>query len=156
MKHYARLDLEMGTLTQAEIAQLAMRFHQAITSPNLAAEPVTFTKWYYVAAYEYYFVVLLLPLISFAVIFVPGIAKRYGCLLFLQVATQFGSTFFLTVGPVVRYLQPLSLLTILSLAAISKVLVDRRSGRGETQPTEQFLSGVHSGGDLKARRAKDP
>jgi hypothetical protein len=79
--------------------------------------------------------------------------KRYGCLLFLQVATQFGSTFFLTVGPVVRYLQPLSLLTILSLAAITKVLVDR--GKGETQPTEQFLSGVHSSADLKARRAQD-
>jgi hypothetical protein len=135
MKHYARLDLEMGSLTQAEVAELARRFHQAITSPNLAAEPVTFTKWYYVSAYEYYFVVLLLPLISFAVIFVPGIAKRYTCLLFLHVAIQFSSTFFLTVAPVVRYLQPLSFLTILSVAAASKALVDRRSGRGEAQPT---------------------
>ena len=35
MKHYARLDLEMGTLTQEEVAELATRFHQAITSPNL-------------------------------------------------------------------------------------------------------------------------
>lgn len=129
MKHYARLDLQMGTLTQEEVAKLAKRFHQAVTSPNLAAEPVTFTKWYYVSAYRYYFAVLLLPLIAFAVIFVPGIAKRYACLLFLVAAIQFSSTFFLTTAPVVRYLQPLSLLTILSLAAISKVLIDRSTSR---------------------------
>jgi hypothetical protein len=135
MKHYARLDLEMGSLTQAEVAELASRFHQAITSPNLAAEPVTFSKWYYVSAYGYYFVVLLLPLISFAAICVPGIAKPYACLLFLHAAIQFSSTFFLTVAPVVRYLQPLSFLTMLSLAALSKALVDRRNGRGEAQAT---------------------
>ena len=129
MKRYAQLDLQMGTLTQEEVAKLAKRFHQAVTSPNLAAEPVTFTKWYYVSAYGYYFVVLLLPLIAFAVTFVPGIAKRYACLLFLVAAIQFSSTFFLTTAPVVRYLQPLSLLTILSLAAISKVLIDRSTSR---------------------------
>jgi hypothetical protein len=71
-------------------------------------------------------VVLLLPLISLAV-FLPVIAKRYACFLFLTSAVQFSSTFFLTTAPVVRYLQPLSLLTILSFAAISKVLIDRSS-----------------------------
>ena len=129
MKPYARSDLQMGTLTQEEVAKLAKLFHQAVTSPNLAAEPVTFTKWYYVSAYGYYFVVLLLPLIAFAVTFVPGIAKRYAGLLFLVAAIQFSSTFFLTTAPVVRYLQPLSLLTILSFAAISKVLIDRSTSR---------------------------
>jgi hypothetical protein len=126
IKHYARLDLQMGTLRQEEVVELATRFHHAVTSPNLATEPVTFTKWYYVAAHGYYFVVLLLPLISLAV-FLPVIAKRYACFLFLTSAVQFSSTFFLTTAPVVRYLQPLSLLTILSFAAISKVLIDRSS-----------------------------
>jgi hypothetical protein len=134
MKHYARLDLEMGTLTRAEVAELAARFHQAITSPNLAAEPLTLTKWYYISAYGYYFAVLLSPLVAFAVIILPGIAKRYGCLLFLHVAVLFSSILFLTVAPVVRYLQPLSFLTILTLAAIGKIVLTRASGRGEGQP----------------------
>jgi hypothetical protein len=129
MKHYAQLDLQMGTLTQEEVAELARLFHHAVTSPDLAAEPVTFTKWYYVSAYGYYFVVLLLPVISLAVIFVPVIAKRYAYLLFLTAAVQFTSTFFLTTAPVVRYLQPLSLLTILCFAAISRMLIDRSTVR---------------------------
>jgi hypothetical protein len=53
-----------------------------------------------------------LPLIAFAVIFVPGFAKRYACLLFLVAAIQFGSTPLTTAG---RKLSTLSLLTILSL-----------------------------------------
>ena len=114
MKHYARLDLEMGTLTQEEVAELATRVHQAITSPNLATEPLTLTKWYYVSAYRYYFVVLFLPFVSFAAM-LHGIAKRYTAVLFLNAEIKFSSTFFLTVAPVVRYLQPLSFLTILSV-----------------------------------------
>jgi len=133
MKHYARLDLEMGTLTQEEVAELATRFHQAITSPNLAAEPLTLTKWYYVSAYRYYFVVLFLPFISFAAMFVHGIAKRYTAVLFLNAAIQFSSTFFLTVAPVVRYLQPLSFLTILSVAAVTKGVLPRSNQPDDRQ-----------------------
>jgi hypothetical protein len=122
IKRYASVDLKMGSFTEAEVHLLAQRFHYALTSPNLAAEPLTFTKRYYIAAYPYYFVILLLPAISATTLFIPGIGKRYAGSLFLQTIAQFGSTFVLTATPVVRYLQPLSLLTILTVALVAKVI----------------------------------
>jgi hypothetical protein len=112
----------MGCFTEAEAHLLAQRFHYALTSRNLAAEPLTFTQRYYIAAYPYYFVILLLPAISATTLFIPGIGKRYAGSLFLQTIAQFGSTFVLTATPVVRYLQPLSLLTILTVALVAKVI----------------------------------
>jgi hypothetical protein len=51
--------------------------------------------------------------------------------LFLNQTVLFATTFTLSVQPVVRYLQPLSLLTLLTLAAGAKLLIDGKHQLGE-------------------------
>src|SRR5207244_4007711 len=88
---------------------------------DTGVERPTLSNWYYVAAEPYYFAILLSPLLSFGLLFVAR-EKTYAILLFLHTWLVFVITFLLSLLPITRYLQPLSLLMLLSVALAVKCL----------------------------------
>jgi hypothetical protein len=114
---------ELGRdLPKQVLSDLAAHFH---LSPPPHVKPYTLLQRYFLAAQPYYYVVLLLPFICSGLIFF--LFEGYGLLLFLHSWIFFGTATFLSVTASVRYLQPMSLLTILIFAALAKAVTDRRS-----------------------------
>jgi hypothetical protein len=85
----------------------------------------TLLQRYYVCARPYYYVVLLSPFVCGCLIFF--VAEGYVSLLFLHSWILLGTATLLSKAASVRYLQPMSLLTILIFAVLVKSLVDRQS-----------------------------
>jgi hypothetical protein len=83
------------------------------------------STWYYEAASAYFFLVLLSPVISLALLFITR-NKAYALLLFAHTTVLLTSTFLLSLHPDTRFLHPLSFLTLLNLALAVKSLLDRR------------------------------
>ena len=81
--------------------------------------------WYYEAASPYFFLVLLSPVVSLALLFIAR-NKAYALLLFTHTTVLVTSTFLLSLHPDTRFLHPLSFLTLLNLALGLKALLDRR------------------------------
>jgi hypothetical protein len=125
LKLFLQWDLGVGTFKNSQLKFLAERFHWTGRA-DVASEPPTFTKQYYVAALPYYFLLLLSPLLSFALLFF-AIDKPKAWFLFIHTATMFAVTLLLSVGAYIRYFQPVSLLLLLSIALTVK------SYRGSTR-----------------------
>jgi hypothetical protein len=85
----------------------------------------TLLQRYFLRSQPYYYVVLLSPFLCGGLIFF--VAEGYVSLLFLHGWVLFGTVSILSKTTSVRYLQPLSLLTILIFAALVKAVIDRRS-----------------------------
>jgi hypothetical protein len=96
-------------------------------SPPPPEDTKTYTllQRYYLHARPYYYVVLMAPFICTGLIFFAS--EGYGSLLFLHSWILFGTATFLSMTASVRYLQPMSLLTILIFAVLVKTVIDRRS-----------------------------
>ena len=124
MKKIAKADLVGGSLEDSERKMLTERFHWAGRA-ELGSEPQTLTKWYYVAAWPYYFLVLLSPLLSLVLLFIAR-NNAHALLLLLHTAVLFTGTFLLSIGTFTRYFNPLSFLTLLSLALAAKSCVAGR------------------------------
>jgi hypothetical protein len=121
----AKFDLGNGTgLTDSERADLANWFHWAVLSES-RRQVQTITTWYYEAASPYFFLVLLSPVVSLALLFFAR-NKAYALLLFAHTTVLVTSTFLLSLHPDTRFLHPLSFLTLLNLALGLKALLDRR------------------------------
>jgi hypothetical protein len=116
-----------GQWSERDIALFGLteRFHQVVTPENVK-QPVTFLAWYYLAAGWYYYVVLLSPVILGILVALGPTIRRYLVFLFLNQTVLFATTFTLSVRPVVRYLEPLSLITLLTFAALAKCFIDRK------------------------------
>jgi hypothetical protein len=95
--------------------------------PPSARENKTYTlsQWYFLRSQPYYYAVLLSPFICVALIFF--VAEGYVFLLCLHSWVLFATITILSKEASVRYLQPMSLLTILIFAALVKAVIDRRS-----------------------------
>lgn len=132
MKRFAKSDVVLPNLEDRRqlVEQLsslgAERFHFVLARADLGFDSPTLTKWYYVVASPYYFIVLLSPLLSFVLLFVAR-NKAHALLLFVHTAVMFAMTFLLTSYPLTRLFHSLSLLTLLSLALAVKSVLNRRS-----------------------------
>jgi hypothetical protein len=113
MEQYAKRDLRPRKIAEGQVKSFVERSHYV--GPDTGAEPVTFSKRYYVAASPYYFAILLSPLLSLVLLFVAR-NKAYAVLLFAHTVLIFAVTFLLSLAPITKYLLPLSLLTLLSVA----------------------------------------
>ena len=89
------------------------------------SEAYTLLQRYFLCSQPYYYVVLLSPLVCSGLIFL--VSKGYVFLLFFHSWILFGTVTILAKDVSARYLQPMSLLTILILAVLVKAVVDRRS-----------------------------
>jgi hypothetical protein len=125
IRKIAKFDLGNGThLTDSERTRLAKWFHW-VSLPESRRQLQTMSTWYYEAASAYFFLVLLSPVISLALLFITR-NKAYALLLFAHTTVLLTSTFLLSLHPDTRFLHPLSFLTLLNLALAVKSLLDRR------------------------------
>jgi len=112
MKQCAEMDFSFGNPPGEElIARLASRFHLTYTN-----EPASrsVAQWYYVTAWPYYFLILLAPLLSgLAILFRFG--RPYAIFLFLHISIMMATSMTFG-GASIRYLQPISFMTLLVLA----------------------------------------
>jgi hypothetical protein len=93
------------------IALLDSRFHLSYTKSSTKMSP---TQLYYVVAWPYYFLILLAPLLSGLAIAIRSV-RRYALLLFVHISIMMAMA--MTFGSdSVRYLQPISFMTLLVLA----------------------------------------
>lgn len=120
--------LELGKMRnnwpKTEKWDVAAHFH---LQPPSARENKTKTlsQRLFLRSQPYYYVVLLSPIICVGLIFF--LSESYVFLLCLHSWILFGTITILSKDASVRYLQPMSLLTILIFAALLKAVIDRRS-----------------------------
>jgi hypothetical protein len=107
-----------------KIWDVASHFHLSPPQPG-DAEAYTLLQRYFLNSQPYYYVVLLSPLLCCGLIFL--VSNGYISLLFLHSWILFGNITILSKAVSVRYLQPMSLLTILMFAALVKDLIGRRT-----------------------------
>jgi hypothetical protein len=118
MKAWLPYDLGRGKLANSHLKLLIDRFHWQ-GQADIANEPQTFVKRYYQAASPYYFFVLLSPLLAFVLLLVTS-DKVNAWLLLIHTWMLFAVTLLLSVAPIIRYFEPLSVLTLLIAALIVK------------------------------------
>ncbi|HKP03517.1 MAG TPA: hypothetical protein VJU77_09185 [Chthoniobacterales bacterium] len=121
IKHFATTDLGHVDLPPEEVDLLAKNFHWS--TPAAITESKTLLQNYFLGAWPYYFVALLAPVwCALSAFFFRG-RVSYSLLLLFHSGLLFTTTVALSEQPSIRYLQPLSLLTVLCAAlCLSSVL----------------------------------
>jgi hypothetical protein len=141
MKQYAEKDFSFGNPPTEKItAPLASNFH---LSYNTRATTKSAVQWYYVAAWPYYFLILLSPLLS-GLVLVFRFGRPYAILLFVHISIMMATS--MTFGSdSIRYLQPISFVTLLALALGTKAAL-RPVGqeRDEAVPEDQRIAAQRS------------
>ena len=107
--------------------------------PPRDAKKYTLLQRYFLRSQPYYYVVLLSPFACVGLIFL--VSEGYVSLLLLHSWILFGTVTILSKAASVRYLQPMSLLTILIFAALMKAVIDRRSQPTSTRRNEYLYFG---------------
>lgn len=123
-KKWATLDLGRP-LVEGEKSQLANRFPLAAGPLSGKQEP-TMLQIYFLHSYPYCLGVLMAPALAGAALFLRS-TRRYCALMLLHASIALAVATIVAPYPCVRYVQPLSLLTLLILALFAKALSDRRS-----------------------------
>jgi hypothetical protein len=126
----ATADLGIGRDLPKELTSNLTAYFRLSPARAEDVKPYTLLQRYHLDAQPYYYVVLLSPFVCGGLIFL--VSEGYVFLLFLHSWVLFGTATLLSVTPNVRYLQPMSLLTILIFAGLAKVVTDRRSHRTST------------------------
>ena len=125
-KKWATLDLGHG-LEEQQIYQLAIRFHHA-AEPSGEQRP-TILQTYFLNSYPYCLLVLTAPALACAALLLRK-TRTYCALIFLHASITLAVVTIFTVNPSVRYVQPVSLLTLLIFAIYANALFGRRTGQG--------------------------
>jgi hypothetical protein len=114
IRFYARTDLGYATLRNDKIKELAEKFgFQAVK--QLPTEPLSLLQQYFLAAWPYYFVVVVSPLVC-AIASWLSRDRALTILLFVHASILLVVVTALSPQACIRYLQPLSVLTLLSIA----------------------------------------
>jgi hypothetical protein len=122
LKHAARSDF--GHDISPENVQ-PLRNHFGWTGQaNVTAAPLTFLQKYYLHLWPYYLVVVLSPALAFAAIWLSR-DWRLPALLFGHGSVMLATSCALAPQAIVRYLQPVSLLTLLTLGILFQIALDR-------------------------------
>ena len=127
-KRLANNDVSGRKFTKEDV-RIAQEFHQVIHVGKLDEQRASWMARYYVGAWPYYLIVLASPLLLLLVFLVQRPADIQTVFLGLNSMVLFGSTFFFSIFPIVRYLQPLSFLAMLTMAATAKIHYDRSGAR---------------------------
>jgi len=121
IKNYAKHDLGHVNLSKEDLALLAQKFHWA--TPQEIIQTSSLLRRYFLAAWPYYLVVVLSPLWSVILIRLAP-EKKYAVLLFFHSSIMLATTLLFAEAPSVRYLQPLSLVTLALMAAYARIAMD--------------------------------
>lgn len=113
LKENARIDLGHVDLKPPSAAILAERFHFA-ADLQIKDAPLTLLQRYFIASIPYCYFVLLSPILGVLAIW-SSRDKRFALFLTLHLGIILGMTLTFTSAPSLRYLQPVSVLTLLCL-----------------------------------------
>ncbi len=111
---YARTNLGYGQLKDSQLKTLAEKFRfQAVK--QFPAQPFSLLQRYFLTAWPYYFVVIVSPLV-YAIATCLSRDRAFALLLFIHASILMVVVTALSPQPGIRYIQPVSLLTLLSIA----------------------------------------
>jgi hypothetical protein len=120
----AQRDLGYGELADDQVKMLAEKFG-FITAKRLPAQPSSLLQRYFLRAWPYYFIVVVSPLVcAFATL--VGRHRAFACLLFVHASILMVVVTALASQACIRYLQPVSILTLLSIAICVDWVAKRR------------------------------
>jgi hypothetical protein len=130
IQSYAREDLGYGELTEEQLKVLAEKF-RFITVRVLPVQPFSLSQRYFVGGWPYYFIVVVSPLTCALATWVSR-QRAFVFLLFVHASILMVVITALSPQASVRYLQPISMLTLLSIA----ICVDGLAGRARPAATQ--------------------
>ena len=122
---YARIDLGYGKLNDDEVKILAEKFGFQ-TVKQLPALPYSLLQDYFLAALSYYFIVVVSPLVCAFATWLSR-DRAFAFLLFIHASILMVVITALSPQACIRYLQPVSVLTLLSIAICVDWLARRAS-----------------------------
>jgi hypothetical protein len=132
LKKSAELDFSFRNLPDDNLLSLlASHFHLA---QRKGATNKSFLQWYYVAAWPYYFLILLAPLLS-ALAIATRPQRPAAILLFIHISLMLTVSMIFG-GESIRFLQPVSFMTLCVIALGTQALLARRSRSGNDTLTE--------------------
>jgi hypothetical protein len=131
VRKFATTDLGHVDLPPEEVDLLAKTFHWA-TPPSITTEPKTLLQKYFLGAWPYYFVALLAPFWCAFSVFLRD-RVNYSLFLLFHSGLLFTTTIALSEQPSIRYLQPLSVLTVVCAALCLRSLLEKRARRDEIE-----------------------
>jgi hypothetical protein len=114
IQSYAREDLGYGELTEEQVKVLAEKL-RFITVKHLPAQPFSLLQRYFLAGWPYYFIVAVSPLTCALATWVSR-QRAFAFLLFIHASILMVVITALAGQACIRYLQPVSFLTLLSIA----------------------------------------
>jgi hypothetical protein len=126
LEDYARIDLGHVDLLPQGAAVLAEHFHFA-ADLQIKGAPLTLLQRYFVAALPYCYFILLSPILGLVATYLCR-DKRYPLLLLLHIGIILGMTMTFTSAPSLRYLQPISVLTLICVGVCAGAIPIRLRG----------------------------
>jgi hypothetical protein len=137
---YARTDLGYGKLSDDQVRMFAEKFgFQA--AKQLPAQPFSLSQRYFLTAWPYYFVVIVSPLIC-AIATCLSRDRAFALLLSIHASILMVVVTALSPQASIRYIQPVSLLTLLSIATCVDWLARREKRIGKSlQPQMRKFCG---------------
>jgi hypothetical protein len=124
LRHYGRIDLGHD-LTPEQISILAERFHLA-TDGRITNAPLTVLQHYLLLSWPYCYFLLLSPIVGVSAVYLAR-EKQLALLLLVHLVIILTVTFTFAVAPSFRYLQPASVLTLLTVALCLRAFLKSRS-----------------------------
>ncbi|HEX7517099.1 MAG TPA: hypothetical protein VF345_07410 [Chthoniobacterales bacterium] len=128
LRHYASIDLGHNDLTLEQNAMLAESFHLA-TDGRIIGAPPTVLQRFFLISWPYCYFLLLSPILGVSAVYLAR-EKQLALLLLLHLVIILAVTFTFAVAPSFRYLQPASVLTLLSIALCLRAFLNNRSLEG--------------------------
>jgi hypothetical protein len=113
IQSYAREDLGVGELTDEQVKMLVEKFRFTTVKP-LPAQPFSLSQRYFLGSRPYYFIVVVSPLTCALATWVSR-QRAFVFLLFIHASILMVVITALSSQASVRYLQPVSMLTLLSI-----------------------------------------
>jgi hypothetical protein len=130
IQQYAKRDLGYGEVTNDQIKMLAERFRFE-TVNRLPVRPFSFSQRYFLGAWPYYYMVIVSPLMCAIATWIAR-HRAFAFLLFVHASILILVVTALSPRACIRYLQPVSILTLLSIA----ICVDKVARKGTSAPVQ--------------------
>jgi hypothetical protein len=125
IQYYATIDLGHHDLTPEQNTMLAESFHFA-TDGRIVGAPPTFLQRFFLMSWPYCYFILLSPLLGLWAVYL-GRERQIASLLLLHLVIILAVTFTFAVAPSLRYLQPASMLALLTVALCLRSFLDSRT-----------------------------
>jgi len=130
IRWYARIDLGYAKMNDDQVKMLAEKFgFRTVKDPR--TQPYSLLQQYFIRSWPYYFIVIVSPLVCAFAIWLSR-DRSFALLLFVHASILMVVVTVLSPQPCIRYLHPVSLLTLLSIA----ICVDGLARRARPAATQ--------------------